>query len=698
MGQRHQLFVIAKIGNRYRGLAAVHHQYLYGYSAIKICLNLIKIFQCPANRWALKHELQSATRVDEAYWSKEDAYVTDVDDIPFPFITTCLSVGSSLRPDEASHAVTHVLSFNMPYDGGANNNGITVLDITDLENVRYCFVDFHGMESEGDVDLMTPLSATTYLRAYETVQGKVEDYERLPLIDGRALYSAWPDSKWRVKVVDDKGNYEWRAVKNMDPEELNIQGFGPALDKLQLEPSTRATLRSSTLIKTIQAAFESPESDLPGILESASLLGDFYATVKKMAYDDPAIVIKSASARRILSTALKNDTSIDLTPFSELSSMQIMDILKERSTIPDGLDILNLSGNRNLTEETLKEIISTFPGLKTLRLLGTPQIPLANKVQLLQGTTIQLFDSEQFALPFIIKKDDHALFDRMEKWVPRDKPLYGYIKPIIQQVLIMSCGFATRDEDGTINIKESLKNGITGQAWSCIPLEEVNLTPPLLISGVVQYLHYLLYLLARRAYHDLGTSNPVAINLSKQLAMPSFLDGSENSTQIHPICEYLYKTPRDSFSLSTRGGWWKHRSKILPGEWTLVLLGTGNNALNCSYAFVTAEESVQQQPSSDSNPRLPTLIIETFEGFLDRHSLSAEDKRSVLRVWATATELAINKGVVSLMDRPQLESMLRALMYPEVDPESESETYMKMLRRRARSNQETASVGTPVAR
>jgi hypothetical protein len=373
---------------------------------------------------------------------------------------------------------------------------------------------------------------------------------------------------------------------------------------------------------------------------------------------------------------LKNDTSIDLTPFSELSSIQIMDILKERSAVPDGLDILNLSGNRNLTEEALKEIISTFPGLKTLRLSGTPQIPLSNKVQLLQGASTQLFDSEQFALAFINKKDDHDLLDRMEKWMPREKPLYGYIKPIIRQVLIMSCGFATRDEDGTINIEEILKDSMAGQAWSCVPLEEANLIPPLLISGVIQYLRYLL---GQRAYHDLGMSNPVSINLAKQLAMPSFLDSSENSTQIHPICEYLYKTPRDSFSLSTRGGWWKHRSKIIPGEWTLVLLGTGNNALDCSYAFVTAEESVQQQESSDLNSRLPNLVIETFEGFLDRQSLNAVDQRSVLRVWARATEPAMNKGVVSLIDRPQLESMLHALMYPEVD----SESYMEMLRRRA---------------
>jgi hypothetical protein len=357
-------------------------------------------------------------------------------------------------------------------------------------------------------------------------------------------------------------------------EELSIEGLGSTLDKLQLEPPARATLRSSTLVKTIQAAFESPESDLPDILESASLLGDFYATIKTMAYGDPAIVIKSVSARHLLSTALKNDASIDLTPFSELSSIQIMSILKERSTIPDGLDILNLSGNRNLTEEALKEIISTFPGLKALRLLGTPQIPLANKVRLLQGTTTQLFDSEQFALPFINKEEQSGIYYRAKKWVPREKPIYGYIKPIIRQVLIMNCASASRDKDGMIDIEAIVRktNSMYSQSWFCIPLEEINLTPRLLISGVVQYVGYLL---GQRPYHDIGMTDPVATNLSKQCSMPSFLEGTENSFQIYPICDYLYKTPRDSWSLSTDGGFWKHCSKITPGEWTLVLLGTG---------------------------------------------------------------------------------------------------------------------------
>lgn len=49
MGQRHQLFVIAKIGTRYRGLAAVHHRksflHIYSTRLCPVCNHLLTISQ-----------------------------------------------------------------------------------------------------------------------------------------------------------------------------------------------------------------------------------------------------------------------------------------------------------------------------------------------------------------------------------------------------------------------------------------------------------------------------------------------------------------------------------------------------------------------------------------------------------------------------------------------------------------------------
>src|SRR5205823_3163942 len=44
MGQHHQLFIITKIANRYRGLAALHHPWLSSATAPKRFLGLLGIF------------------------------------------------------------------------------------------------------------------------------------------------------------------------------------------------------------------------------------------------------------------------------------------------------------------------------------------------------------------------------------------------------------------------------------------------------------------------------------------------------------------------------------------------------------------------------------------------------------------------------------------------------------------------------
>ena len=60
MGQRHQLFIIAKVGTRYRVLAAVHHQWLYGLKAVEQCLQAIQLLQADVNQAHIRRELQQA--------------------------------------------------------------------------------------------------------------------------------------------------------------------------------------------------------------------------------------------------------------------------------------------------------------------------------------------------------------------------------------------------------------------------------------------------------------------------------------------------------------------------------------------------------------------------------------------------------------------------------------------------------------
>ena len=216
MGQRHQLFVIAKIANRYRSLAVFHHQWLYGATALKRCLGLLAIFSDSANRLPIQQELTAARRFDEDFWTKPRSY--NDSEVPFPFITTCLLLGASFDVKEGYNASVILEPFNMAFNDGDNNDGITVIDITDLRHVRYCFVLWGFYErAEDDVEeeeehtrpprvpQMTPLSGPMYLGAYSSAEERskhpdfqtlMQQYHEWDLIDIASLADTWPQGKW----------------------------------------------------------------------------------------------------------------------------------------------------------------------------------------------------------------------------------------------------------------------------------------------------------------------------------------------------------------------------------------------------------------------------------------------------------------------------------------------------------------------
>jgi hypothetical protein len=235
MGQRHQLFVIAKIANRYRGLAAFHHQWLYGALALERCLRIITIFSAPANRLPIQQELTAARRFDEEFWTKQRSW--EDFEVPFPFITTCLLLGASFDVKAVYNDRLTLEPFNMPFNGGDNNDGITVIDITDLTHVRYCFVFWRDWRSEWEAEeeeegeeedtewgsgpRMIPLSGPMYLSAYHNAKERSKDpelhtelqtlerkFDELDLIDIASLANTWPEGEWlpaEIETMADAG-------------------------------------------------------------------------------------------------------------------------------------------------------------------------------------------------------------------------------------------------------------------------------------------------------------------------------------------------------------------------------------------------------------------------------------------------------------------------------------------------------------
>lgn len=162
------LYVIAKINGRYRSLAVLYRHYdNKGERAVETCRRLIEIFEEPANRSLLLHEIQIAGKLPPEKWEANPEYCNERP--AFPFIATCLMLGASVAPKTGKgYNATHE-PFNMPL--AAFDEGCTILDVTDPAAVRYAFAFIlpQRTEYEGIIKTTfgnTPLTAWEYMEFY----------------------------------------------------------------------------------------------------------------------------------------------------------------------------------------------------------------------------------------------------------------------------------------------------------------------------------------------------------------------------------------------------------------------------------------------------------------------------------------------------------------------------------------------------
>ncbi|CAG8980900.1 hypothetical protein HYALB_00012944 [Hymenoscyphus albidus] len=137
----HQTFIIAKVNQRYRGLAAIHTtEHFSVEDLIDIRLYLMKTFQNARNHPPLLAELTWASNQPTTFWDTK----RDIKAKPeFPYIHTCLYIAVA-----ASHPRSKVTSLplNVVFDTLERELGIIVVDITDLSRPRCAFLRYGHMK------------------------------------------------------------------------------------------------------------------------------------------------------------------------------------------------------------------------------------------------------------------------------------------------------------------------------------------------------------------------------------------------------------------------------------------------------------------------------------------------------------------------------------------------------------------------
>ena len=243
------------------------------------------------------------------------------------------------------------------------------------------------MESEGSVQLMTPLSARTYLEAYYDLSDPKNSQIMLPLlkelngwdvIPVETLRDTWPEGEWEEPQSDHE-----------DKDEVDV----PELEKLDIKsPSTSKTLRDGAMVTVLQALLDGPNEDT-GLLSEVELLTDFLPKLKEMLYERSSTLKPSPHVLDLLSRALEEEVDVDLSPFTGFSA-EDMSLVVSRLQKQGQMHTLCISNRHDLTAEDLRIVLRDAASLKALYILEDPQISARGVSPLLKECDI--YDTDLF--------------------------------------------------------------------------------------------------------------------------------------------------------------------------------------------------------------------------------------------------------------------------------------------------------------
>ncbi|KAJ7276309.1 hypothetical protein B0H12DRAFT_1005119 [Mycena haematopus] len=362
MGQRHQIFLVARVAMRsiaeprYRCLGAYHHQWCYGRLPLIAARRFLTLIKQQDNVELVREELRA---LQGNYG--EGTTEPRMPNVPCPYTTFlmasafCVDLESPFYGSGVSFR-NSVMQAHMGSTDGDNNDGITVFDITDPADPSYCFVSTFGLESAVEV----PLSAEQYCRAYypipeaeqadkegvketeEDVQQKIDALRNERVMKLDVLAEAWPEE------------YESSAPTNLteDLESLSLASKPvPSLVDLSLKPAIEHGIQTGQTEELEELVWHPGKADLmkPVLREQKPF---------------------PESGMPLLTKVIQHEVgkSLDLSGFS-LSEDQLVSLL----TFPgiENIELLNLSHNPDVTTDVLRQILPTTPKLRRLILFGT---------------------------------------------------------------------------------------------------------------------------------------------------------------------------------------------------------------------------------------------------------------------------------------------------------------------------------------
>ncbi|KAA1465908.1 hypothetical protein DENSPDRAFT_876085 [Dentipellis sp. KUC8613] len=424
MGQRHQVYLIARIRGkgadpssrgRYRCVFGWHHQWCYARLPLLGTHRFFTLLKNPDNAEIVRWELDRI----QGLWA-DDEELTAI--LPCPY--TSFLLGTSWNVDLEGNVIDDAYTSGTEFENdmmdpnggssdGDNNDGITVLDITDLSAPAYCFVSIHGLEAKDyhgrDFE---PMTAEDYCRAYMPAPDATEpDYEKwqqadaeveqvialfddIPLVKLSSLAEAWPEEYLVEESDEDQAEDEDSEDEADDEDKAENDGKNEVEDKAKEdgedeessaeEAKTAPKARDDVLVTAAIAALiqGGDSSKIDGVLLQRDRRNAFRTQLLRFCPFPDELA-------PFLAKVLREDEDhkyVNLAG-SSLDTNHICQILPEILEV----EVLNLSNNPYINIGTLSQILPQLPNLRRLIILDCSGIPRRD-LKILVAAKPELFD------------------------------------------------------------------------------------------------------------------------------------------------------------------------------------------------------------------------------------------------------------------------------------------------------------------
>lgn len=498
-----------------------------------------------------------------------------------------------------------------------NSEAITIIDISEPHNVRYCFVRYKPYSLP--VPSMTPLSAATFL--FDSFDGDDGDDVEEAECDEDSDYDEESDEdsegeedwesddcnheEWNFNEIPETGSHEspverarmiaegFKGRQLMSTHSLNstwpredwkglVQASSVSTNQALRSSSQAIPLRTLALDKLIQTALTDPEFDMSWICQLADLLEDFLPRLRNSLYKESFDLVPSPTSIRVIVLAFQDVPGFRLGAFQKF---ELDDYLSVVSGLQEKvkLSTLNLSGNIKLGSDSLRRILQITPSLGTLYLMDNPSLSLESVLDVLNENRLNapnLYHPELFSL-FLHHRARRPEPDEYKIKFPTGASTKS---PAIQILWVFACASeldqysckscgTTHWDNFTADIRRRGKYSdlssydSPGLNYGRFSLKHGLISPSKLVTGMSQFAEFSLN---NKSWSRYGYESYAQAVASSFAMAPSTVGGSRY--QVGPVPLMLSIDPLSPTRITDNSAPENLFSTLMPGDWSLLVL------------------------------------------------------------------------------------------------------------------------------